>query len=99
MAHRFRSMIFALLGLITSTVSFLAASAVSTANHAVHFLASAFDFRPTADQSLVLDGIRRYIGDGPVVGSMARRVTAFIKTALAHDEFSAGRYDPGWRCA
>jgi len=94
-AHRFRSLIYAVMGMFGTIASFI----IEPISHAGRFLASAFDFRPTPDQSIELDSIRRYVGDGHVVGSTMRRVTAFIKTALAHDEFSAGRYDPGWRCA
>lgn len=95
MAYRFRSLIYAVMSMLGAIASLI----IEPISHAGSFLASAFDFRPSPDQSIELDGIRRYIGDGHVVGSMMRRVTAFIKSALAHDEFSAGRYDPGWRRA
>lgn len=53
---------------------------------------------PDARASLALDRMARAEVDHRQPG-IAARFAEFIRRALTHDDFAAGRYDPGWRLA
>ena len=52
------------------------------------------DFIPSARESIALDLASRERVDARQPGILAR-FAEFIRRALAHDEFSAGHFDPG----
>lgn len=55
-------------------------------------------FHPSPGESIALDVASRAEGDARQPGILAR-FAEYARRGLTHDEFSAGRYDPGWRIA
>lgn len=52
------------------------------------------DFIPTARESIALDVAARELVDHRQPGIVSR-FAEFVRRALAHDEYSAGHFDPG----
>lgn len=55
-------------------------------------IAAAFTYQPNARESLALDRMAKPVAVLPAARS---RFRAFVDSALAHADFSAGHFDPG----